>query len=1296
MTRQSLESMRDLPPEARALAELIPAVYFARDEANSDRPFLRLIAALAEPLTELSAAIDALHADHFVETASDAALPLLATLVDTPIYREEAPTNRAVIANMVRWLRRRGTVATLEEVIAASSGWSAEVEEAFRSIQITQDLNAMRLNRGRVATLWDPIALADPLSRHVTGGTNARDAALVRERSALIRIGDESVAETLRRLGRADAGRAAIAPRNFDYLGWAEPQVILVRTSRVDAARIEDREAGSMAPGTEEADRGTLRAIPHASRADEGFVGATLDPAGGIERVVWSGAVDPDYNAAQLTEVHEPTVPEPPRRLFNRVLTPTALADTPIDAEAAGALDLSVDGVRLVGSDPPRLTGPAPLVSVVGDAVLRFADADRPSPDDEWRLRLIALETTDNATVQDTLIPLPPIGEPEDSNPALLEAIVTRGSHVAPDEAPVARLARSGATVAVRVSRNRRGRGYRRAANGDWTGRAFGVPGGSALSPAIENPAAAEPQLVRIENRAGGNGIAALAPEGPAGWTFTLFDLGGLAPEDRPDLDAPAAGPAVALVPGEGGTLILIAPDLPPNQDAAARMGLWRIDDPLGTALVTRVDSADDFRPEARLMPSVCQHLDGRTYLYGGRGEAPDGAPDPTMLGTALDDLWSFATTGAEPFVWRPHNMRLPRDGRAGAARVGGRLLSAADGLILIGGASRPGALSAQVLRAELNGPRPRWHRLPDLPLCNGGPGVLWARTIAGGGLDALVWDDATTPRRMTLVGPESRWQSADPERGAPNPPAEGEGLYLGDVFLAIAPPPLPPSEVLVSNGATAQIGFLPALDPAPGDAMLLFEIHQDGTAKRWYSDQPDGEGVRPNLRLGGPRAAAVAARSEASARIGAGGKLAWRPLTIRQCTLQTWDVPLDLDLSNAVGFDPRLGRVLLREAIGRGRLTSTFRSARGGLLGPGMLLPEGDLPGAWKDPDPAYAALSPPDNLLEIRVDPLRAGTPSPAGTYAGDLHSAAGEGGRRVLVDRSPRLSAAWLPLAERTATRIGGTGPGQVAFVQAGDDGVSLSLRERMSPGSDPEDGPSLWLEGLDLGGMLEVQLSSGRVEARLCRLGRAGRSGVSVAGVGLQSGPMLWTLPDASLTLHLYGCKVGRLEIPPWVQLVAAGCTFDSGARDLPAINAPGARLRLRHCTLHGETNAGLLEASSCVFAGSVRVARPDLGWLRFSLLPPGGRVPVLYRSVEQSPSLTSLVEGDPGYLNLDANNGAALLSAGEQSHQPGAYSRRADRVREATLRGDDFVPMGLEARHVDRARTVNLSMNRRLP
>src|SRR5262249_58761008 len=82
-----------------------------------------------------------------------------------------------------------------------------------------------------------------------------------------------------------------------------------------------------------------------------------------------------------------------------------ALAEDPDGAERAGAFALAVDGIALVGpAAPPAARGPLIARSIGDVAVVRFAEAARPSPGDVWRITVIA-----SLTEVDPLRPTDPI-----------------------------------------------------------------------------------------------------------------------------------------------------------------------------------------------------------------------------------------------------------------------------------------------------------------------------------------------------------------------------------------------------------------------------------------------------------------------------------------------------------------------------------------------------------------------------------------------------------------------------------------------------------------------------------------------------------------------------------------------------------------------------------------------------------------------------------------------------------------------------------------------------------------------
>ena len=758
-------------------------------------------------------------------------------------------------------------------------------------------------------------------------------------------------------------------------------------------------------------------------------------------------------------------------------------------------------------------------------------------------------------------------------------------------------------------------------------------------------------------------------------WTSRPLAVDALPTADRPDAagnpDAPD-GPALAAVGAPDGS-VLLAGTSAGDGAAGESLAAWRIRDPLADPpVLERLDTAPvpgRRLPAARLAPSACLHAD-RLHVFGGEGD------DGRLLG----DLWSIALAGDGAGRWIAHVVR------GGAPRAGGRLLSTPDGLVLLGGATSPGTLDVTVLRTDPARARPVWARLPDLPLPAGRPGTVWARrddTPAGAALEVLAWADRTAPVPLRLLAGGRGWVAGPAEPDAPNPPAEGDAVHVDADLAVLGPPPLPPSELVFRLGGTGRLAALPAVDLPTGGGVVIFDVRDDASTARWF---PPGEAARPSLRLGAGRAAPTDRRSVPAARLGAPGRLGWTPLRLRQASLARWDQPLApaFDLDGRIGVDPRLGRVLLPAALAAGRATVSYRVARAEAIGAGF---GGPPPKAWAAPGEELPA--PPAIEPTAWVSPRTAGVTGTDGvSVVADLAAAlalADGGPAAIGVLGSPRLPAQVLAADQGQTVSVAPVDTGGLPHLLAAG-GVSLSLHERPHPSAadtdDPDAGPSWFLTGLSTEGAVELVVAGGDVDLRWCTLAGPGELSFAVAGAGHAPPLLRYTLPDTPVRVRLLGCRLGRVELPPWVRLTAAGCTFDAGDRQATAVAAAGADVRLRHCTVHGRLLAGRLAASSCVLTGAVVCDRPDRSWLRHSVAAPGGRAPQAFRGVVARTSLASVDPGHPLHLALAENNAAAVLAAGELGRTPGAHAGLAARRRELVERAADFLPLALVAHHVD--------------
>ena len=221
MSARTPQRVSELSGPGRELASLVPGVYLARNELVDGHPLLLLLEVLARPLAELEAAILALHDDHFVERASTDALPLLGDLVGARLLTQDARTTRAVVARTLHWRRRKGNLATLEDVLSLTSGWSTEADEGFRSLLVTQDFAHLTPWRGRDAALLGPDRTRRPAAR---AGRRRPIVGQPARREDL--VGANRTSRWKTRCG-ASAPPTPVGPqclpRTVDLLGWAQP-----------------------------------------------------------------------------------------------------------------------------------------------------------------------------------------------------------------------------------------------------------------------------------------------------------------------------------------------------------------------------------------------------------------------------------------------------------------------------------------------------------------------------------------------------------------------------------------------------------------------------------------------------------------------------------------------------------------------------------------------------------------------------------------------------------------------------------------------------------------------------------------------------------------------------------------------------------------------------------------------------------------------------------------------------------------------------------------------------------------
>lgn len=162
--------------KADRLYELLPAVHRMRD-ADLGYRLRGLLQVIAEQVNVVDSDIAQLYENWFIETCQDWVVPYIGDLVgyapvsatgesvdsknNRALARERMVMPRSEVANTVRFRRRKGTVAVLEDLAAAVAGWPARAVEFYRLLSYTQNISYLHLDRGRTTDVRDGYALQE-------------------------------------------------------------------------------------------------------------------------------------------------------------------------------------------------------------------------------------------------------------------------------------------------------------------------------------------------------------------------------------------------------------------------------------------------------------------------------------------------------------------------------------------------------------------------------------------------------------------------------------------------------------------------------------------------------------------------------------------------------------------------------------------------------------------------------------------------------------------------------------------------------------------------------------------------------------------------------------------------------------------------------------------------------------------------------------------------------------------------------------------------------------------------------
>ncbi|HTQ15206.1 MAG TPA: hypothetical protein VMH86_15140 [Rhizomicrobium sp.] len=154
---------------------LLPAIHRARD-SEQGYPLRALFRVIGEQAQIIEDDIARLYENWFIETCQDWAVPYLGALIGyqplESVSRNQACADcggdasaepimipRREVANTIRYRRRKGTLSVLDDLAAAVSGWPVRAVEFYRQLAVSQNVNSLRLNRGRTVDLRNCDAL---------------------------------------------------------------------------------------------------------------------------------------------------------------------------------------------------------------------------------------------------------------------------------------------------------------------------------------------------------------------------------------------------------------------------------------------------------------------------------------------------------------------------------------------------------------------------------------------------------------------------------------------------------------------------------------------------------------------------------------------------------------------------------------------------------------------------------------------------------------------------------------------------------------------------------------------------------------------------------------------------------------------------------------------------------------------------------------------------------------------------------------------------------------------------------
>jgi len=142
------------------LFQLLPRLYRQRDaEPSQDGALEALLQVLGQQADLVAADLGQLYDDAFIETCADWVVPYIADLLGVRLLHPLGPgagRQRALVANILDYRRRKGTLAALEDLAYQVTGWPTSAVEYFQRLGTTQHLVHVRPANVRTPDLRRP------------------------------------------------------------------------------------------------------------------------------------------------------------------------------------------------------------------------------------------------------------------------------------------------------------------------------------------------------------------------------------------------------------------------------------------------------------------------------------------------------------------------------------------------------------------------------------------------------------------------------------------------------------------------------------------------------------------------------------------------------------------------------------------------------------------------------------------------------------------------------------------------------------------------------------------------------------------------------------------------------------------------------------------------------------------------------------------------------------------------------------------------------------------------------------